>query len=136
VMASQTFGSVETGRDFSQVMETLKTISASIVTVIVAATVLSRFLPSMPFLKDMVLAAPGARDATGALEPRLRPDVAAGTAALIGARGSTVTALRPAGKARIDDRLLDVVSNGPFIAAGCNVEVVSSIGNHVVVREV
>lgn len=134
VMASQTFGSIEAGRDMSQATDTLKTISISIVTMVVLAAVISRFLPRMPFMRDMVLVPPGAAD-VGSTEPRLRPDVLASTPPLVGTLGVATTVLRPAGKARIRGELIDVVSNGPFIDAGRDVEVVAVHGNHVVVRE-
>ncbi|MCA9054840.1 MAG: hypothetical protein KDA75_13455, partial [Planctomycetaceae bacterium] len=49
VMASQTFGNIEVGRDLSEATATLKTISISIVSVILLAMVLNRFLPRIPF---------------------------------------------------------------------------------------
>jgi membrane-bound serine protease (ClpP class) len=47
-----------------------------------------------------------------------------------------VTGLRPAGKAKINGRLIDVVSDGPFIPADRRIEVVEVSGNRVVVREI
>jgi membrane-bound serine protease (ClpP class) len=135
VMASQTFGSIETGRDLSQATGTLKTISVSIIAVIGTAVLLNRFLPRLPFLSDMILTPPGASDVDGDDLPRLRPDVAAGPNLLLGAAGITTTVLRPAGKARIQGRLWDVVSQGGYIGEGQEIEVVSVTGNHVVVRE-
>jgi membrane-bound serine protease (ClpP class) len=135
VMASQTFGNIETGRDFTEARQTLTTISYTIVTVIVIATALSRFLPKIPFLSGMILTPPGSRagDDSG---PRLAPESAVGDRSLIGATGTAETVLRPAGKATINGRLLNVVSEGSFIPAGRRVEVVQTTGKNVVVREV
>ena len=44
--------------------------------------------------------------------------------------------LRTAGKAQIGGRVIDVVSDGPFIAAGSTLEIVSVAGNRVVVRQI
>jgi membrane-bound serine protease (ClpP class) len=43
--------------------------------------------------------------------------------------------LRPAGKAEIDGRVVDVVSDGGMIAAGSLIEVVHASQNRIVVRE-
>ena len=55
---------------------------------------------------------------------------------LCGLTGTAQSVLRPAGKARIGDRMVDVVSNGPYIQAGTQIEVIEVAGNRVVVREV
>ncbi|UVI32135.1 NfeD family protein [Paenibacillus spongiae] len=54
---------------------------------------------------------------------------------LLGKVGETLTPLRPAGTARIGDERIDVVTNGEFIAAGTQVEVVKVEGTRVVVRQ-
>jgi membrane-bound serine protease (ClpP class) len=134
VLASQTFGHIESGRDFSEATSTLKTISAAIVVVIAFAALINRYLPRVPFLDSMVLNADGRAEAKTET-PRLRPDLAAAPHRLMGERGEAVTMLRPAGKARLAGELWDVVSEGPFIAAGARVEVVRVSGKHVTVRE-
>lgn len=53
---------------------------------------------------------------------------------LLGARGTALTPLRPAGTALVDGRRVDVVSEGTLVAAGTPVEVVSVRGSRVVVR--
>lgn len=57
-------------------------------------------------------------------------------ARLKGARGIAVTKLRPAGKAKIDERVVDVVSRGSFIDPGDEIEVIEVKGNRVVVKRV
>ena len=52
---------------------------------------------------------------------------------LMGRTGTAVTSLRPAGTARFDDVLLDVVSEGMFIGAGTTVTVIRVEGPRVVV---
>jgi len=44
--------------------------------------------------------------------------------------------LRPAGKARFGENLLDVVSQGEYITNGQRVKVIERRGNRIVVREV
>lgn len=55
--------------------------------------------------------------------------------ALIGLSGTAVTALRPSGRARIGERVVDVVTDGGFIPVGAAVEVLQVHGNRVVVHE-
>lgn len=98
---------------------------------------LARFLPSIPGFESMVLGPPG----QGEDEPKLRPidtPVPTGLAEEIalGEKGLALTILRPAGKARFENRVIDVISEGPFIQADTQLEVVSVTGNRVVVRQV
>jgi membrane-bound serine protease (ClpP class) len=55
---------------------------------------------------------------------------------LIGLQGVTLTDLRPAGTARIDDEKIDVVSDGPWVPAGTPVRVVRAEGYRHVVEPV
>ncbi len=136
VLASQTFGNVESGLDWSQTMGTMKMLSASIVAVIVVTATLSRILPEIPFLRDMILTPPGMKDLDVADQPKLDPKLLSDEEDLVGQRGHAVTTLRPAGKARIGEKLWDVVSEGPFIPEGAQIEVLQKSGNHVVVKEI
>ncbi|MBN1577606.1 MAG: hypothetical protein JW913_13690 [Chitinispirillaceae bacterium] len=56
-------------------------------------------------------------------------------AALVGAAGSAVTDLHPAGTAIINGKRYDVVSRGDFIPGGSAVAVVSVEGNRIVVTQ-
>jgi membrane-bound ClpP family serine protease len=56
--------------------------------------------------------------------------------ALLGAIGSAVTMLRPAGMAQFAEKFVDVVTEGGFVPAGARVQVVEIEGKRVVVKEV
>ncbi|MFQ5730953.1 MAG: NfeD family protein [Planctomycetaceae bacterium] len=135
VLASQTFGNIEPNADMTLLAQTLGKLAISIVLVVVLAMALSRILPRIPLFNRLVLASSHVEN-VAALGPQLRPEYVDAGAALVGQRGETVSVLRPAGKAQIDDKLLDVVSDGPYIPAGRDVEVVSVSGNRIVVRAV
>ena len=129
IMASQTFVIPQSSADMSSMSRSVGTLGASIVAVIVIAMTVNRFLPSIPILNQMILSPPGAEDDDDG--PRLRPEhTLASTGptalsqdpALVGTGGITTSMLRPAGKARIGDKYFDVVSNGPFIKSGQDVE--------------
>ncbi len=126
ILASQTWHNIEPSEDYKRLSWTLGTLGGSLLSVIVIAVTMSRFLPHVRVFDRMVLSPPGF-GASGDLGPRLRPDLAEENASgslaelprsLVGQEGTAVTLLRPAGKARIHGRLIDVVSDGPFIAAG------------------
>jgi membrane-bound serine protease (ClpP class) len=142
ILASQTWHNIEPNEDYRRLTWTLGTLGGSILSVIVIAVTMSRFLPHVRVFDRMVLTPPGS---TGLVGPQLRPDLAEEHApgtlpevprSLVGHEGTAVTLLRPAGKARINGRLVDVVSDGPFIAQDRRVEVVAVSGNRVVVREI
>jgi len=53
---------------------------------------------------------------------------------LVGAIGTTITPLRPAGLADINGKRMDVVSDGSFVAAATQIVVVKTEGTRIVVR--
>lgn len=146
ILASQTFFIPTSSADYHELADHLSTLGGSLVGVIITAFALSRFLPRMPLLNRMVLVPPGAQSLNKMNEPQLRPDLAATVgmndsllgpfAWLQGERGTTLTILRPSGKAQFGDRLVDVISDGPYIESGKHVQVIEVNGNRVVVREV
>ena len=101
---------------------------------------LARYLPQLPMFEAVILGPPGSSTEA---EPRLRlstntgrGDLPLGDAMLIGQHGVSMTMLRPAGKARLNDRVVDVVSEGPFVAADAAIEVIAVNGSRIVVRQV
>ena len=97
----------------------------------------ARYLPQIPLFESMILGPPGGPET----EPRLRPEVldtttGAGESLSIGQQGRALTMLRPSGKASLNDRVFDVVSEGPFITPDTPIEVIVISGNKIVVRQV
>ena len=144
VIAGQTFGHYEPNKDIELMSETVGTLAASVVSVVILAIVMSRYLPHIPIFNQLILSPPGTTQGHDPDEPRLRPELPGQSSptalieqdgSLVGQQGETVSVLRPAGKARIDGQFLDVVSEGAFIKEGRPIEVVSVSGNRVVVRE-
>ena len=66
--------------------------------------------------------------------PRLDPSLESPGHELLGRSGVTYSSLRPAGKAQLGDRLIDVVSEGDYVDPGTPIEVVAVEGNKIVVR--
>ncbi|WP_417851235.1 NfeD family protein [Thalassoglobus sp.] len=133
VMASMTFSGFGVQYDMERVVVSFAPFAASLVGVIVFASFLGKYLPHIPVLNSMILTPPNVVPEDD--EPRLRATSRLATSELVGSVGAAVSDLRPAGKARIDGRLYDVVSDGPYIQYDCDVEVVKVQGNRIVVRE-
>jgi membrane-bound ClpP family serine protease len=108
-------------------------LGASMVGATIAAFIVARYLPNIPYANRLVLSPPGEKEGSSDL-------AASGTyetfAALLGAVGTSATALRPAGMAQFGEAYIDVVSEGNYIPAGVRVQVVEIEGNRVVVKEV
>jgi len=96
---------------------------------VAGAIALSRYLPKMPYVGTIVAANPTA--ASVAMADPYPDDVTHP-----GAVGVAQSMLRPAGKARFNDMLVDVCTDGEFIESGARVEVVERHGNRIVVRQV
>ena len=96
---------------------------------IVGVIVLVKYLPRIPKVGRLVLAAaPAAAAADAARPPALAPGVD------VGQIGVALGPLLPAGQVRIGEASVDVVTEGELIDAGSEVEVVRREGNRIVVR--
>jgi membrane-bound serine protease (ClpP class) len=100
----------------------------------IAAFVVARYLPSIPYANRLVLAPPGEKE--GVEDATAASGAYESLAALLGTVGTSATALRPAGMALFGDAYVDVVSEGNYIPAGARVQVIEIEGNRVVVKEV
>lgn len=97
------------------------------------AFLIARFLPNIPYANRLMLIPPG--DKPGA-EAEFALPGAALAASLLGAVGTSVTVLRPAGSVRFGDQFIDVVTDGGFVPAGSRVQVIEVEGTRIVVKEV
>jgi membrane-bound serine protease (ClpP class) len=96
---------------------------------IVGTAVLVRIMLRAKAWNRLVLTSATSRD-------RGYDSVDPGREELIGQRGTALCALRPAGRAQFDGRIVDVVSEGGFVQSGALVEVLQVAGNKVVVQPV
>ncbi len=85
-----------------------------------------RLLPRTRFGKALILDAPRREDVAGQAAER-------GLDQLLHRTGVTLSALRPAGFARIDGKKVDVVTRGEMLDADCPVRVIDVLANRVVV---
>jgi membrane-bound serine protease (ClpP class) len=136
IMASHTFIWPSKDYEFRQMGGTLMEVTGAIVMVTVGAVVVGRYFPSLPLFRRMVLhpvpAGMEFDEVTG--KPIANSD---GTYFhLLGEVGHCTTALKPTGKARFGESLIDVTADGFYIEPGTPVEVVEVQGSKVIVKRV
>jgi len=124
VLASQSFVLPANDYQIRQLQWSLLGILGAVVGVAVMGVLLRRWLPATPMLRNVLLEPPTADAGLGDDD---EPDLA-----LVGRAGTATTRLAPAGKARIDGRIVDVASDG-FVEAGTPVRVVAVRGGRVIV---
>jgi len=95
---------------------------------LLATLALLRFLPRLPVGRRLILQTEldAAHGYVSAPESDLH---------LLGRNGHALSPLHPAGIAQIDERRVDVVSEGEPIDAGCRIVVIRVDGNRIVVRQ-
>jgi membrane-bound serine protease (ClpP class) len=132
-----TFVPDEPGRSFPLLFpslpSTVEALKVAIITVVASMTasllgmvMLSRYLPIMPVFRRLVPANPTPSGVS--VEDGYRG------AARVGDLGTAEGPLRPAGKARFADILVDVVTQGEFLESQSRIVVIERRGNRVVVR--
>ncbi len=106
----------------------MATLVSSMVASLIGMAMLSRYLPRMPLFRRVIPANP------------TPSEVASGDPyrglARVGDFGETAGPLHPAGKAHFASALVDVVTQGEYLATHTRVEVIERRGNRVVVRAV
>ncbi|MGI9178808.1 MAG: NfeD family protein [Pirellulales bacterium] len=128
VLASQSFVLPVNDYQIRQMQWSLLGIIGAAAGVTLLGFLLRRWLPSTPLLRNVLLQPPS--------EENVFDTGRAALADLIGCDGTTTTRLAPAGKARIDGSVCDVVSEGPLVEPGVAVRVVDVRGSRVIVRAV
>lgn len=138
------------GRDLvtgEQVRRALTTVAGSLVLIVVGTVALFAYLARGGGPRGLVLTEQVGRTVTA--EPRgwtrwlsrrstsnSEPESEVESTSLEGAVGVAVTDLRPGGIANVEDRRIDVVTEGDFLPAGTRIEVVADRGYRRVVRPI
>ena len=135
VMASHTFVWPTQEYEYRQMLSTVLQVTAVLVSVGAGIAVVGRFLPSIPLFNRLILR-PEPWDGGDPDDPAAKPsaDGDVSLAFLLGETGRTTTVLRPMGKARFGEMLVDVSADGYYVESGTPVEVVDVQGQRVVVR--
>ncbi|MBV8609397.1 MAG: serine protease, partial [Singulisphaera sp.] len=135
VMASHTFVWPTQEYEYREMGYTLLQVTIAMAAVGAGAVILARYFPSLPLFNRLVLKP---EPWTGLVEddPVAKPSAEGyeSLAFLVGETGRTTTVLRPTGKARFGDLLIDVTADGFFIEPDSLVEVVDVQGSRVIVK--
>ncbi len=137
VMASHTFIWPTQEYEYREMGYTLLQVSIALVAVGGGAVVLARYFPSLPLFNRLVLKPEPWLGVDDAVDPSVKPSLEGydSLAFLIGETGRTTTVLRPSGKARFGELLIDVTADGFFIEPDSLVEVVDVHGARVIVKQ-
>lgn len=95
---------------------------------VVAAFLLAKFLPKSSTFNKLVL--------SQSETPSEGFTSHSATNSLVGKFGKTISPLRPAGKAEINDEILDVVTRGEYVETNVPVKIIQVEGIRIVVKEV
>ena len=128
LLAGLSLSLVGAGATIETIVGAIARVVMSLVIALAASIALLRFLPKLPFGRQLILET-GLGTAIGyASAPESDRE-------WLGKTGTTVSPLRPAGIADIDGQRVDIVSQGEWIDSGAPVEVIRVDGNRIVVRE-
>lgn len=130
VLASQTFVIPRNPYQYAETTRGLLTVLAACGGILGGLAVLRFLLPGMPMFGHLVMPGP---DSDEMIEQEQREHLVH-YEWLMGREGVAVTPLRPSGKARFDDEIIAVISDGSAVAAGDPLRVVEVHGNRIIVE--
>jgi membrane-bound serine protease (ClpP class) len=111
-------------------------LSAGFFGFVILAWLLAKYLPRLQFLSGLMLAPTAAKLGTEVEVSMTTLPESKRIGVSIGELGEVVSKLRPTGKARFGNAIVDVVAEGEFLDMGAQVEIISIRGNRVVVRKI
>ncbi len=139
IMASHTFIWPTQEYEYRELGYTLLQVTIAMAAVGGGAVVLARYFPSLPLFNRLILKSePWTGVNAEGDDPTAKPPVEGyeSLVFLIGETGRTTTMLRPTGKARFGELLVDVTAEGFFIEPDRLVEVTDVQGQRVIVKRV
>jgi membrane-bound serine protease (ClpP class) len=113
--------------ELNQISNAVWTMAVTLVLGVAMIASFVRYLPENTMFNKLVLSESSERT-SGYTSSDSKDD-------LLGEEGITITALRPSGTALIQDRKVDVVSDGDFVEKGARVKVVETTNLRVMVRK-
>jgi len=111
-------------------------LAAGFIGFVVLAWVLAKYLPKLQFLSGLILAPTAAKQGTEFEVSMTLPPESETISVNVGDAGEVVSTLRPTGKAKFGNAIVDVVAEAEFLDKGTNVEIIEIHGNRVVVKAV
>ena len=109
-------------------------LSLGFVGFVVFAWILSKYLPRIQFLSGLILIPTVPRQGDKKRVSMTTPPESETTSVNLGDTGEVISTLRPTGKAKFGDAIVDVVAEAEFLDKGTKVEIIEIHGNRVVVK--
>ncbi|MHC4537208.1 MAG: NfeD family protein [Planctomycetota bacterium] len=100
------------------------------------AWLLSKYLPRIQFLSGLILVPAVPRQSSEIPLSMTTPPESKTVSVKMGDSGEVVSILRPTGKAKFGDAIVDVVAEADFLDKGTKVEIIEIHGNRVVVKKI
>jgi len=117
-------------------MDGLMGLSFGLLGFVALASILTKYLPKLQFLSGLILVPAIAKQGTEMEISMTRSHKLETSGVDVGDIGQVVSTLRPTGKARFGDAIVDVVAKAEFLDKGSQVEIIKIHGNRVVVKAV
>jgi len=117
-------------------MDGLMGLSFGFLGFVVLAWILTKYMPKLQFLSGLILVPAVAKQGTEMEISMTAPPELETIGINIGDIGEVVSTLRPTGKARFGNAIVDVVAKAEFLDKGTKVEIIKIHGNRVVVKVV
>lgn len=133
ILAGQEFVIPRSGEEWSRFSHWLLVLSVASVILAVVGTLASRHFKSLPLFRRLILESPtSSASASGVAADSADSEMK--SPIVTGAVGIAQTMLRPSGKARFGDELVDVVADGAFIERGSTVTIAQVVGHRIIVK--
>lgn len=118
---------------WTPILDGLVGVSIGLTGFVICAVLFTRYMPKIAFLSGLSIEPP---IKTGKRPPSMTKESEGEARKLeVGQGGTAESILRPAGQAKFENAIVDVVAQGEFIQKGENVEIIEISGNRVVVRK-
>jgi len=102
---------------------------------VLLAWLLTKYLPKLQFLSGLILTPTPAKQGNESEVSMTAPPERQTTIVNVGDVGEVISTLRPAGKGRFGEAVVDCVAEAEFIDKGAKIEIMKIHGNRVTVRE-
>jgi len=101
---------------------------------VVLAWLLAKYVPKIEFLSGLILVPAAAKPGSQMRVSMRMPPESQTVGVKVGDKGEVVSILRPTGKAKFGDAIVDVVAEGEFLDTETKIEIIEIHGNRVVVK--
>jgi len=124
----------ETTIDWQLFINGVLGLSLGFIGFVLLAWLLTKYMPKLQFLSGLILIPTAAKQGDEIEVSMTTPPESKTISVNIGDIGEVISTLRPTGKAKFGDAIVDVVAGAEFLDRGTKVEIIEIHGNRVVVR--